>query len=113
MTLAAQQHLVLQLHHLVVADAHVAATPVLADQNANVLGGKFLKTKHAATNATTNATAAYLQKELTGTNSGQTDALLRTLNATIANALATDVILGEATSLRSVSLRGGVKLSML
>ena len=69
-------------------DAQAAVTTALADQNANVLGGKSLKTKHAATNATTNAIAAYQLKELTGTNFGQTDVLLRTLNAMIANALA-------------------------
>lgn len=71
------------------ADAHAAATTVFADQNANVLGGKFLKTKLAATNATTNAAAVYQLKELTGTNSGQTDVLLRMLDVTIANVLVT------------------------
>lgn len=56
------------------------------DQNANVLGGKFLKTKLAATNATMNAAVATAQKELTGTNSGQTDVLFQTLNVTDADA---------------------------
>jgi len=35
-----------------------AATTEIADQNVNVPGGKFLKTKLAAINATMNATAA-------------------------------------------------------
>ena len=48
-----------------------------------------MKTKLVATNATTNVTAASAQKELTGTNSGLTDALLKTLNVTIAKNLAT------------------------
>jgi len=51
-----------------------------------------LKTKLAATNATMNAILAAARKELTGTNSGQTDALLKTSNATNANADATTAV---------------------
>ena len=67
----------------------------LKNLNANVLGGKSLKTKLVATNATTNATLAAVQKELTGTNSGQTDVLLKTLNATNATADATTAVISS------------------
>ena len=43
-----------------------------------------MKTNLNATNATMNVIIAAAQKELTGTNSGQTDVWLRTLNVTIA-----------------------------
>ena len=55
----------------------------------NVLGGRFLKTKLVATSATTSVILVVAQKELTGTNSGQTDALLKMSNVTNANADAT------------------------
>jgi len=64
----------------------------LNNLNANVLGGKFLKTKLAATSATTNVILAVAQKELTGTNSGQTDALLKMSNVTNANADVTTAV---------------------
>ena len=51
-----------------------------------------MKTKLAATNATMNVILAVAQKELTGTNSGQTDVLLKTLNATNANVVATTAV---------------------
>ena len=50
-----------------------------------------MKTKLAATNATTNAILAVALKELTGTNSGQTDALLKMLNATNVKVVVTTV----------------------
>lgn len=64
------------LHHADLAAKNAVTMVVVAAMLArkNVLGGKFLKTKLAATNATMNVTAATAQKELTGTNSGLTDA---------------------------------------
>ncbi len=50
-----QLHLVQHLHLAVNVAALAAATTVLAVQNANVLGGKSLKTKLNATNATMRA----------------------------------------------------------
>jgi hypothetical protein len=63
--------LVQRLHVTLAVLAATLAVATLARKN--VLGGKFLKTKLVATNATTNVTAATAQKELTGTNSGLTD----------------------------------------
>lgn len=67
--------------------------------NANVHGGKFLKTNAAATNAILTANVAAQQKDATGGNSGKIDAACKT--ALIAILVATNATLADAVVISS------------
>lgn len=64
--------------HLAAKNVVPRAVIVLNLAKTSVRGGKYLKTKLVATNATMNVILAIVQKELTGTNSGLIDVLLET-----------------------------------